>query len=132
MTQKNADRADNPMQQLIILKTGSTLPELLARKGDFTDWISAGLDAGPTPIRIVDAQNGCELPAYEDVAGVVITGSHDMVSHRLPWSERAAAWLPGLVSAASQPSASATAINCWPTRWAARWATTPTAANSAR
>ena len=37
----------DPMRELIILKTGSTLPTLLARKGDFTDWIVAGLDAGP-------------------------------------------------------------------------------------
>ena len=32
-----------------------------------------------------------------NVAGVVITGSHDMVTERQPWSEQAAAWLPGLV-----------------------------------
>ena len=46
----------NPMRELIILKTGSTLPTLLARKGDFTDWIVAGLDADPTAVRIVDAR----------------------------------------------------------------------------
>jgi GMP synthase (glutamine-hydrolysing) len=85
------------MRKLIILKTGSTLPTLLARKGDFTDWIVAGLEADPTTVRIVDAQNGSELPAYDDITGVVITGSHDMVTERQPWSERAAAWLPGLV-----------------------------------
>ena len=85
------------MRELIILKTGSTLPTLLARKGDFTDWIVAGLDAGSAAVRIVDAENGDALPAYDDVAGVVITGSHDMVTERQPWSERAAAWLPGLV-----------------------------------
>ena len=86
-----------PMRELIILKTGSTLPTLLARKGDFTDWIVAGLDAGSAAVRIVDAENGDALPAYDDVAGVVITGSHDMVTERQPWSEQAAAWLPGLV-----------------------------------
>jgi GMP synthase (glutamine-hydrolysing) len=86
-----------PMRELIILKTGSTLPKLLARKGDFTDWIVAGLDVDPAAIRIVDAQNGGELPAYDDVAAVVITGSHDMVTERLSWSERTAAWLPGLI-----------------------------------
>jgi GMP synthase (glutamine-hydrolysing) len=85
------------MRELIILKTGSTLPTLLTRRGDFTDWIVAGLGADPTAVRIVDAQNGDVLPAYDDVAGVVITGSHDMVTERQPWSERAAAWLPGLV-----------------------------------
>ena len=86
------------MRELIILKTGSTLPALLARKGDFTDWIVAGLGVPPTEFRIVDARNGCALPAYDEVAGVVITGSHDMVTERQPWSERAAAWLPDLVA----------------------------------
>ena len=85
------------MRELIILKTGSTLPTLLARKGDFTDWVIAGLDVAPTAVRIVDAQHGDALPAYDDIAGVVITGSHDMVTDRQPWSERAAAWLPGLI-----------------------------------
>jgi len=85
------------MRELIILKAGSTLPALLARKGDFTDWIVAGLDGGPTAVRIVDAENGDDLPAYDEVAGVVITGSHAMVTERQPWSEQTAAWLPGLV-----------------------------------
>jgi GMP synthase (glutamine-hydrolysing) len=85
------------MRELIILKTGSTLPTLLARKGDFTDWIAAGLDTGSAAVRVVDAENGDALPAYDDVAGVVITGSHAMVTERQPWSEQVAAWLPGLV-----------------------------------
>jgi len=33
------------------------------------------------------------LPAPESLAGVVVTGSSAMVSHREPWSERTAAWL---------------------------------------
>jgi GMP synthase (glutamine-hydrolysing) len=85
------------MPELIILKTGRTLPALLARKGDFTDWVLAGLDAAPTEVRIIDVQNEDALPAYDEVAGVVITGSHDMVTERQPWSELVAAWLPGLV-----------------------------------
>ena len=64
------------MRELIILKTGSTLPTLLARKGDFTDWIVAGLGAGPLRSASSTPQNGDVLPAYDDVAGVVITGSH--------------------------------------------------------
>ena len=85
------------MRELIILKTGSTLPTLLARRGDFTDWIVAGLEADRAAVRVIDTQDGDALPAYDEVAGVVITGSHDMVTERQPWSERAAAWLPGLV-----------------------------------
>ena len=62
------------MRKLIILKTGSTLPALFARKGDFTDWIIAGLEADPTAVRIVDAENGDVLPAYNEVAGVFLRG----------------------------------------------------------
>ena len=33
------------MRQLVILKTGGTLPELAAARGDFEDWTAAGLGA---------------------------------------------------------------------------------------
>ncbi len=87
------------MRKLAILKTGGTLPELAAAKrGDFEHWTLAGLGAAPDNVLIVDAQGGDPLPEYEDLAGVVITGSHDMVTDRHPWSERLAVWLPGLVA----------------------------------
>ena len=85
------------MRQLVILKTGGTLPELAAARGDFEDWTAAGLGAAPGEVRVIDAQGGDPLPDYADLAGVVITGSHDMVTDRHPWSERLAAWLPGLI-----------------------------------
>ena len=34
-----------PEQRLIIIKTGSTLPSLKAARGDFEDWILAGMGA---------------------------------------------------------------------------------------
>ena len=64
-----------------------------------------GLDTGSAAVRIVDAETGDALPAYDDVAGVVITGSHDMVTERQPWSEQAARrGCPGWSSAASRRS----------------------------
>ncbi len=85
------------MRQLVILKTGGTLPGLAAARGDFEDWTRAGLGAAPDEVRVIDAQRGDPLPDYADLAGVIITGSHDMVTDRRPWSERLAAWLPGVV-----------------------------------
>lgn len=39
-----------------------------------------------------------QLPThFDDFSGVFITGSHDMVTEHLPWSERVAEWLPNLV-----------------------------------
>ena len=87
---------------------------MLARKGDFTDWIAAGLDAGSAAVRIVDAENGDALPAYDDVAAWSSLARTRWSSERQPWSERAAAWLPGLVERAYRPSAFATGTSCWP------------------
>ena len=40
---------------------------------------------------------GGQLPEYESVAGVLITGSHAMLTDHLPWNESAARWLAGAV-----------------------------------
>jgi len=84
------------MRKVIIVKAGNTLPALIAGKGDFEDWILSGMQADGKAT-VVDARDGAPLPAYGDVAGVIITGSHAMVTERQPWSERVAAWLPGLI-----------------------------------
>lgn len=48
---------------------------------------------------IVNAPVGEPLPAPETLAGVIITGSHDMVTEHLPWSEAVAVWLRDAVAA---------------------------------
>lgn len=85
------------MSKILIIKTGCTLPALAARKGDFEDWVLAGLRVDPQRVSIADVQAGQSLPAYQAVAGVVITGSHAMVTDRHEWNERAARWLVGAV-----------------------------------
>lgn len=77
---------------LVIVKVGSSFPELAREMGDFEDWIAAGLGI---PVVIVDPRVG-DLP--ERVAGAIVTGSHAMVTDRADWSERTAVWLAGLVS----------------------------------
>ena len=78
------------MQRLII-KTGSALPALRERLGDYEDWIAAGLGEGGW--RVVDATALEALPPPAAVAGVVVTGSPAMVSDRAPWSVALASWL---------------------------------------
>ncbi|MFT4267938.1 MAG: glutamine amidotransferase [Xenophilus sp.] len=78
---------------LIILKLGDTLPALRERQGDFEHWIARGLDAPGLPLAVLDPRRGDTLPAAHHTAGVVVTGSHAMVSHREPWSEAAGRWL---------------------------------------
>lgn len=78
---------------LLIIKTGSSLPDLIARRGDFEDWIAQGLGLPRTAIAIVDVTKGEPLPPPAAVHGVVISGSHAMVTEHLPWSEYTAQWL---------------------------------------
>ena len=84
---------------LLILKVGSTHPHIAAELQDFEHWIQAGLQDDSLPVAVVDPREGQALPAQADIAGVVITGSHSMVSDREPWSETAAAWLRDTVAA---------------------------------
>ena len=84
---------------LLILKVGSTHPHIAAELQDFEHWIQAGLQTPDLPVAVIDPRADQALPAPADIAGVVITGSHSMVSHREPWSEAAAAWLRDTVAA---------------------------------
>lgn len=55
---------------------------------------------GPsTPHRCLDARTSPALPNPADIAGVVVTGSHAMVSERAAWSERLGQWLKRCVDA---------------------------------
>ncbi len=86
------------MKKTLIIKTGSTHPALAARKGDFQDWIIAGLGLPRDRIAVVDVTAGEALPAPDAVDGVVITGSHAMVTDHAAWNERTADWLRDVVT----------------------------------
>ena len=83
---------------LVIVKLGDTVQALRERRGDFENWIAAGLGTQTLPILVIDPRRGDALPAPGTLSGAVVTGSHAMVSHREPWSERTAEWLAQLVA----------------------------------
>ena len=87
------------MKPLLIVKNGSTHPEIAAQWGDFEDWIASGLGAARTSLWVVDPREGAPLPSPAQVAGAVLTGSHSMVTDREPWSEQTADWLRTAVAA---------------------------------
>lgn len=80
-------------KKILIVKTGSTYPSLVKRQGDFEDWIITGLGLDRDRMQVVDVVTGAALPRADAFGGVVITGSHAMVTQRRPWSERTAGWL---------------------------------------
>ncbi|HOT90444.1 MAG TPA: glutamine amidotransferase [Anaerolineae bacterium] len=78
---------------LLIIKTGSSIPDLVARRGDFEDWIAQGLGLPHTAMITVDVTKGESLPSPGVTSGVVISGSHAMVTEHQAWSEHTAQWL---------------------------------------
>jgi GMP synthase (glutamine-hydrolysing) len=81
----------------LIVKTGTTVPSVLARRGDFEDWISAGLGLDVADVQVSRVYLGDPLPDPRDVGAVIVTGSAAMVTDREAWSEATARWLRGAV-----------------------------------
>ena len=87
------------MRVVVILKTGTTLPELRARRGDYEDWFLPQLGIPAERVRVVAAHEGEVPPPPGGPVAVVVTGSSFMVSDRQPWSEAAGDWLREVVAA---------------------------------
>lgn len=85
------------MKSILIIKTGSTFPEIAEERGDFEDWIMAGMGLDRKQFLIVDVSLQEALPDYGEISGIAITGSHAMVTDHADWNERTAAWLVGAV-----------------------------------
>jgi GMP synthase (glutamine-hydrolysing) len=83
----------------LIVQTGSTLPSIRSRHGDFPEWFRRGLGLDRSRIQIVRAHAGNALPKPDAYAGAIVTGSPAMVSARARWSENAAAWLRDAIAA---------------------------------
>lgn len=81
------------MKKLLIIKCGDTIPELVARKGDFEDWIIAGTGLDPEATLTVNVEKNEKLPSPHALSAVIVTGSHAMVTEHRPWSDRTADWL---------------------------------------
>ena len=67
------------MKPILILKTGSTFDDLKHEFGDFEDWVIAASGEAPGLFQVAD---GFEepLPDLAHCSGLIITGSHLMVS----------------------------------------------------
>jgi len=69
------------------------MPELQRQRGDFEDWMIEALAVCRSQVETVDVTVGERLPAFHQVSGIVITGSHAMVTEHHDWSEYSAEWL---------------------------------------
>ncbi len=67
------------MKPILILKTGSTFSSITHEFGDFEDWIIAATGEALGLFVIADGFDE-SLPSLEQLSGIIITGSHLMVS----------------------------------------------------
>ncbi|MCW8806536.1 MAG: glutamine amidotransferase [Rhodanobacter sp.] len=81
------------MKPVLIIRTGRAPDAIRARHGDFPHWFRLGTRLSHRQLRIVDVATGDPLPAPQEVAGAIITGSAAMVTERAAWSERTAGWI---------------------------------------
>jgi GMP synthase (glutamine-hydrolysing) len=86
---------------VLIIKTGTTVPAVAARRQDFEVWITGGLGVDPAHVQVAHVHLDQPLPPPESVAAAVVTGSAAMVTDHAPWSERTAAWLRDAVERAT-------------------------------
>ncbi len=85
------------MGPVLIVKTGTTVPAVRERRGDYEHWFAAGMGLSDRQVTVCRVDEGGSLPDPTESAAIVVTGSSAMVSDRLPWSELTAAWLRSAV-----------------------------------
>lgn len=84
------------MKKLLIVKTGNTFDSIVRLHGDFDDFVIKQAGLSKSDVSVVSVHQGEALPSAQNITGVVITGSHSMVTDKAEWSERTAAWLRSL------------------------------------
>lgn len=82
---------------VFILKAGSTFPELARENGDFDSWIRSRLGARDADIHLLMPGCGQTCPETDRVGGVVISGSHSMLTDKPTWVPEAVKWIRALV-----------------------------------
>ena len=87
------------MKKLYIIKVGTTFCAIAKHFGDFDKWTTAALGVVDVETCILNVEHGAALPKAGECAGVVITGSHAMVTDNLPWSVKLEKWIPSLLEA---------------------------------
>lgn len=78
---------------LLLIQTGTPPDEIVSDHGDLPNWFGHLLAPWRNKISVARVYAGEPLPAPDNATIAVITGSWDMVTERLPWSEMTAAWI---------------------------------------
>lgn len=79
--------------KILIIKTGSTVPSLLAKGEDFEDWFIAASGQSASEFLCCSIHLGEQLPELSNVDGIIITGSPAYLTDLAPWNYIAADYL---------------------------------------
>jgi GMP synthase (glutamine-hydrolysing) len=85
------------MKPLLIIKAGSTFPTTKRQFGDFEDWVIDGCATTDPIFSVIDVILSQELPEPDGISGVIITGSHSMVTDQASWMVKVEAWIPSVI-----------------------------------
>ncbi|MBN1647030.1 MAG: glutamine amidotransferase [Spirochaetales bacterium] len=77
------------MKAIYILKAGTTYPAIKKKFSDFDTWVNLLIGCPTLPVKIIDIEHSIAFPDPSDCAGIIITGSHDMVTDNRDWSVQA-------------------------------------------
>ena len=77
---------------------GDTLKSISQKYGEFPQHIIKKINLSVDECIVVDCQREEILPSVDDIKGIIITGSHSMVTDYEPWSVRISNWLKNIIN----------------------------------
>ncbi|NOZ61982.1 MAG: glutamine amidotransferase [Calditrichaeota bacterium] len=81
------------MAKILIVKLGFTFSSLARERGDFENWVREKSKVASERFLIFNPAEKSFFPDVRQFAGVILTGSHNMVTDKHDWSQRTAVWL---------------------------------------
>lgn len=82
------------MEKLLIVKTGSTYDFIKKNHGDFEDMIISSSGITKQKVEVFDARDeSLAFPLPNQYAGIIITGSHDMLTFNDDWMQDLKEWI---------------------------------------
>ena len=81
------------MLPILIIKAGTTFPEIKIQFGDFDDWILHYSGLTGKDVSVVEVFDNDRLPNNGSFSGVILTGSHSMVTDQDDWINKTTEWV---------------------------------------
>ena len=78
--------------RILLVKTGTTDPAIVATHGDYDTWFRAALEPLGVELIIIEAFKGASLPSPANFDGILLSGSPLSVRDEAPWMAALGIW----------------------------------------